>query len=167
MWSAHAGALAGGLDDEGQGEGRHHDAVGTVQDFRLRRGNPRIQKYFLGFGFVKAQGAGTGAGPCIRNAAFFQNGLEGSVLAERAVDNVVGQLRAFRQPEIRAVHVHLRYIGESGPAQGIVNGVAGNKGYFPFRSGTSEQEGDFEVALESVHMEIDSEWVKTGGPGLR
>lgn len=71
------------------------------------------------------------------------------------------------QPEIRAVHVHLRYIGESGPAQGVVNGVAGNQGILPVRPGTSEQEGDFEVALESVHIGINNEWVKTGGPGLR
>ena len=46
---AHAGTLAGRLDDERQGEGRHHDAIGTVQNFRMRRRNSGFQKNFFGF----------------------------------------------------------------------------------------------------------------------
>lgn len=117
-------------------------------------GNPGFQKYLLGFGLVKAQGAGTGTGSRIRNAAFLQNGLKGPVLAEGAVNDVVGQFRAFRQPEVRTMYVHLRYVGKPGLAQGAVNGLSGDEGYFPFRSGAAKEKGNLEVALESAHVEI-------------
>ena len=154
MWTPTLEPSQGGLMTKGRG--RDGITMPPEQSRISARGggNPGFQKYLLGFGLVKAQGAGTGTGSRIRNAAFLQNGLKGPVLAEGAVNDVVGQFRAFRQPEVRTMYVHLRYVGKPGLAQGAVNGLSGDEGYFPFRSGAAKEKGNLEVALESAHVEI-------------